>query len=73
MFVIQSWLWKSLITRPTNLEFKIGSPALLVQTLRIILKAHAGLQGGDRNICNMLLSSDLPLALVLCTNSKKPI
>ena len=37
------------------------------------VKAHAGLQGGDRNICNMLLSSDLPLALVLCTNSKKPI
>ena len=40
---------------------------------RILEMAHAGLQGGDRNICNMLLSSDLPLALVLCTNSKKPI
>ena len=48
----------------------------IVATLKIgskTIKAHAGLQGGDRNICNMLLSSDLPLALVLCTNSKKPI
>ena len=34
-------------------------------------KANAGVQGGDRNICNMLLSRDLSLALVLCTNSKK--
>jgi hypothetical protein len=48
-----------------------GSAKLQAADLNFL--AHAGLQGGERNICNMLLSSDLPLALVLCTNSKKPI
>ena len=65
-------------------KFRVLKPTLVVERVTVIeaetpapevqfAKAHAGLQGGDRNICNMLLSSDLPLALVLCTNSKKPI
>ena len=46
---------------------------LPIRCLYLESLAHAGLQGGNRNICNMLLSSDLPLALLLSTNSKKPI